>query len=377
MQTYEELADVKQKRLEENRALGITNDDLVEPYLPFVSSLDKHIQDKHGDIEQYLWKIGITQSELQTLRETLQPAAAKHEIMEYHLHEFAPSELGSRWTDPANPALIRCNISTSLENSFSRPRSLGLKNVFLPSVVCTFPCKLFKGFSSWSSLTKYKSLAFVFEIAVQESRTSTHRHLPPQKPPIYGRRVWVGLYILGVWGLGYVNFYGLDLMGPKLHDRHMSRPGAAETPASTGVRGFVDHAVLEKPMVLLSALSQSSSLDRNPQMPRHIPLITFPHPPQFSKQPQSSIPDHSLFKRRLRRTLRKPTNRILRNPRRDHVHEIHSQRWHQDAPGLVCVVDEKGIWVCLLQGTEFLLLGWCLSCWRRRFGISSLWGCKG
>ncbi|KAG9800880.1 hypothetical protein KCU95_g215, partial [Aureobasidium melanogenum] len=79
MQTYEELADVKQKRLEENRALGITNDDLVEPYLPFVSSLDKHIQDKHGDIEQYLWKIGITQSELQTLRETLQPGSGLYE----------------------------------------------------------------------------------------------------------------------------------------------------------------------------------------------------------------------------------------------------------------------------------------------------------
>lgn len=72
MQTYEELADVKQKRLEDNKVLGVFNDSLVEPYLPFVSSLDKHIRDKHGDIQQYLTSIGISQSELQTLRSTLQ-----------------------------------------------------------------------------------------------------------------------------------------------------------------------------------------------------------------------------------------------------------------------------------------------------------------
>lgn len=71
MQTYEDLADVKQKRLEGNRALGISNDSLVEPYLPFVSALDKHIRDKHGDIEQYLTSVGISQSEIQTLRDTL------------------------------------------------------------------------------------------------------------------------------------------------------------------------------------------------------------------------------------------------------------------------------------------------------------------
>ncbi|KAH0006066.1 hypothetical protein KCU78_g12520, partial [Aureobasidium melanogenum] len=82
MQTYEELADSKQKRLEYNRGLGITNDSLVEPYLPFVSSLDKYLRDKHGDIEQYMWKIGITQSELQTLRDTLHSgleSSEKHE----------------------------------------------------------------------------------------------------------------------------------------------------------------------------------------------------------------------------------------------------------------------------------------------------------
>ncbi|KAH0004015.1 hypothetical protein KCU78_g13601, partial [Aureobasidium melanogenum] len=79
MQTYEELADSKQERLEDNRAMGMFNDSFVEPYLPFVSSLDKHIRDKHGDIEQYLWKIGITQSELQTLRETLHSGSSLSE----------------------------------------------------------------------------------------------------------------------------------------------------------------------------------------------------------------------------------------------------------------------------------------------------------
>lgn len=72
MQTDEELADVRQKRLEHHRSLGITYDSLVDAYLPFVNSLDKYIRDKHGGIEQYLWKIGITQSELQILRDTLQ-----------------------------------------------------------------------------------------------------------------------------------------------------------------------------------------------------------------------------------------------------------------------------------------------------------------
>lgn len=72
MQTYDALADLKQKRLEDNKALGFSDETLVEPYLPFVSSLDKHIRDKHGDIEQYLTSVSISHSELQTLRDTLQ-----------------------------------------------------------------------------------------------------------------------------------------------------------------------------------------------------------------------------------------------------------------------------------------------------------------
>ena len=72
MQTYEELANFRQKRLEDNRASGFLDETMVDPYLPFVSSLDKHIRDKHGDIEQYLTSVGISQIELQTLRDTLQ-----------------------------------------------------------------------------------------------------------------------------------------------------------------------------------------------------------------------------------------------------------------------------------------------------------------
>ncbi|KAH0367806.1 hypothetical protein KCU65_g4434, partial [Aureobasidium melanogenum] len=72
MQTYEELADSKQERLEYQRGLGVTKDSLVDAYLPFVNSLDKYIREKHGDIEKYLWKLGITRSELRTLRDMLQ-----------------------------------------------------------------------------------------------------------------------------------------------------------------------------------------------------------------------------------------------------------------------------------------------------------------
>ncbi|KAH0339788.1 hypothetical protein KCU81_g7076, partial [Aureobasidium melanogenum] len=79
MQTYEELADSKQERLEYQRGLGVANDSLVDAYIPFVNSLDKYIRDKHGGIEQYLWKIGITQSELQTLRNTLQSGSSLSE----------------------------------------------------------------------------------------------------------------------------------------------------------------------------------------------------------------------------------------------------------------------------------------------------------
>ncbi|KAI4726296.1 hypothetical protein E4T49_05919 [Aureobasidium sp. EXF-10728] len=71
MQTYKELANFKQERLEDNRALGVFNDTFVEPFLPFVNCLDQHIQSKHGGIEMYLQHIGLTQDEIQALKDTL------------------------------------------------------------------------------------------------------------------------------------------------------------------------------------------------------------------------------------------------------------------------------------------------------------------
>jgi hypothetical protein len=44
----------------------------VEPYLPFVSSLERLIQIKHGGIEQYLLSVGLSMSELQAVRKNLE-----------------------------------------------------------------------------------------------------------------------------------------------------------------------------------------------------------------------------------------------------------------------------------------------------------------
>ncbi|KAI4718146.1 hypothetical protein E4T48_05641 [Aureobasidium sp. EXF-10727] len=71
MKTYEELAYLKQERLEDNRALGVSNDAFVEAFLPFVNCLEQHIQTKHGGIEPYLQRVGLTQNEIQTLKDTL------------------------------------------------------------------------------------------------------------------------------------------------------------------------------------------------------------------------------------------------------------------------------------------------------------------
>jgi protein-tyrosine phosphatase len=70
MQSYEDLASSREERLEVNRAQGVP-DDYVDPYLPFVSCLERHIQTKHGGIEKYLLGIGLSSSELQAVKETL------------------------------------------------------------------------------------------------------------------------------------------------------------------------------------------------------------------------------------------------------------------------------------------------------------------
>jgi protein-tyrosine phosphatase len=71
MQIYEDLAGLKEERLEANRKHGIP-EDYVEPYLPFVSSLERLIQIKHGGIEQYLLSVGLSMSELQAVRKNLE-----------------------------------------------------------------------------------------------------------------------------------------------------------------------------------------------------------------------------------------------------------------------------------------------------------------
>ena len=70
MQTYEDLASLKEERVRVNREQGVP-DEFAEPFLPFVNSLEQHIQAKHGGIEQYLLSVGLSMSELQAVRKIL------------------------------------------------------------------------------------------------------------------------------------------------------------------------------------------------------------------------------------------------------------------------------------------------------------------
>jgi len=70
MQTYEDLASLKEERVRVNREQGVP-EDFAEPFLPFVNSLEQHIQTKHGGIEQYLLSVGLSMSEIQTVRKVL------------------------------------------------------------------------------------------------------------------------------------------------------------------------------------------------------------------------------------------------------------------------------------------------------------------
>ncbi|KAK5999545.1 hypothetical protein QM012_005398 [Aureobasidium pullulans] len=71
MQDYVELADIKQERIEFNRSIGILKAETVEPYLPFVDSLDQYLQDKYGGVEKYLLHLGLSESEIRAMRDTL------------------------------------------------------------------------------------------------------------------------------------------------------------------------------------------------------------------------------------------------------------------------------------------------------------------
>ncbi|KAI4732486.1 hypothetical protein E4T50_16940 [Aureobasidium sp. EXF-12298] len=73
MQTYQELAGLKEQLLKDIEESGMT-EDRMKPFLPFVNSLQQHIQNKHGNIEQYLLNTGVDQSELQAMKRTLIPA---------------------------------------------------------------------------------------------------------------------------------------------------------------------------------------------------------------------------------------------------------------------------------------------------------------
>jgi protein-tyrosine phosphatase len=70
MQTYQELASVKEQLLKDIEEAGMT-EDRMKPFLPFVNSLEQHIQNKHGGIEQYLLNTGVNQSELQAIKRTI------------------------------------------------------------------------------------------------------------------------------------------------------------------------------------------------------------------------------------------------------------------------------------------------------------------
>jgi protein-tyrosine phosphatase len=70
MQSYEDLASSREERLEVNRSQEVPND-FVDPYLPFVSCLERYVETKHGGIEKYLFNVGLSSSELQGVKDIL------------------------------------------------------------------------------------------------------------------------------------------------------------------------------------------------------------------------------------------------------------------------------------------------------------------
>ncbi|KAI5272182.1 hypothetical protein E4T47_04509 [Aureobasidium subglaciale] len=75
MRTYQEIAGVRQERLKDIRDAGMT-DDHIDPYLPFVNTIERHVREKHGGIEQYLLTVGLDQSEIHTIKNTLLSGSA-------------------------------------------------------------------------------------------------------------------------------------------------------------------------------------------------------------------------------------------------------------------------------------------------------------
>ncbi|CAD0055043.1 unnamed protein product, partial [Aureobasidium pullulans] len=69
-QTYQALSGVKQQRLEELRA-GSYPDDWAEPLPNYVNALEQHLEVKHGGIEQYLLTLGLSRSEVQSIKAIL------------------------------------------------------------------------------------------------------------------------------------------------------------------------------------------------------------------------------------------------------------------------------------------------------------------
>ncbi|THY52382.1 hypothetical protein D6C86_07389 [Aureobasidium pullulans] len=69
-QTYQASSGVRQQRLEELRA-SCYPDDWAEPLPDYVNALEQHLETKHGGIEQYLLTLGLSRSEVQSIKAIL------------------------------------------------------------------------------------------------------------------------------------------------------------------------------------------------------------------------------------------------------------------------------------------------------------------
>ncbi|KAI5204536.1 hypothetical protein E4T39_03598 [Aureobasidium subglaciale] len=78
MQTYQEVTSMHEERLKDIRNAGMT-DDHAGPYLPFVNALERQIREKHGGIEQYLLTVGLHESEIHAIKNTLLSGSALSE----------------------------------------------------------------------------------------------------------------------------------------------------------------------------------------------------------------------------------------------------------------------------------------------------------
>ncbi|KAI5245614.1 MFS general substrate transporter [Aureobasidium subglaciale] len=124
MRTYQETAGVRQERLKDIRDSGMT-DDHIDPYLPFVNTIERHVREKHGGIEQYLLTVGLDQLEIHTIKNTLLSASALSEKQGFLL------------ALSLEVVRLRAHRIASIKSGSSEAKAIASVNIRQPSILAT------------------------------------------------------------------------------------------------------------------------------------------------------------------------------------------------------------------------------------------------